>query len=366
MRIIVFTWKDLSHPAAGGAEVFTSEIARYWVQWGHEVTIFASRHVGSKSQEDIDGVRILRVGTRLTVYREARKFWKRYGEGAFDLVIDQVNTRPFLTPRYVRSTPILCLIYQLAAEVWHEEVPPLASHIGRYLLEPHWLRGYRQCQTVTISASTKDDLCRLGFERVAVVKPGLASTSYLAEEIRKEEQPTAIFVGRMVKTKRPEHALQAHKLMRQVLPHVQLWLVGDGYLRRKLENERVEGVTFFGHVSQEKKVNLLSRAHLALIPGVREGWGLVVIEANAVETPAVGYDIPGLRDSILDGKTGFLVEPKPDALAAGAVQLLQTPPRLATMRRDAKEWASSFDWEWTATTLLDLAAATVNERSVSS
>jgi glycosyltransferase involved in cell wall biosynthesis len=56
----------------------------------------------------------------------------------------------------------------------------------------------------------------------------------------------------------------------------------------------------------------LSRAHIILVPAVREGWGLVVTEANAMGTPAIGYDdVPGLRDSIRHGETGITIMEKP-------------------------------------------------------
>src|SRR5260370_9245349 len=54
----------------------------------------------------------------------------------------------------------------------------------------------------------------------------------------------------------------------------------------------------------EKKV-MLSRSHLLLIPSVREGYGIVVIEANACGTPAIGWPVAGVHDSIIDGTTGL-------------------------------------------------------------
>src|SRR4051794_20746463 len=100
-RILIFNWKDLAHPAAGGAEVFTEGFARELVKRGHEVTLFTSSVVARAVDESIEGVRIIRRGGRFSVYREARRFWQSDGEGNFDVVIDEVNTRPFLTPRYI-------------------------------------------------------------------------------------------------------------------------------------------------------------------------------------------------------------------------------------------------------------------------
>ena len=321
MRILIFNWKDIHNPIAGGAEVFTHEVAKRWVEWGHEVTLFCARFPGAPERETVDGVRIIRRGGRFGVYREAPRFWRAEGEGTFDVVIDEVNTRPFLTPRFVHDTPIVCLIHQLAAEVWHEEMPPVISHIGRYWLEPRWLRMYRDIPIVTVSASTESDLRRLGFEDVTVVPEGL-SIEPLAEVPEKEPVPTMLFVGRLVNTKRPDHAVRAHALVRKQIPDARLWVVGDGYMRKKLERMAATGVTFFGQVSEDEKYRLMSRAHVLLVPGVREGWGLVVIEANAMGTPAIGYDIPGLRDSVQEGVTGVLVAPTSIALGGAAENIL--------------------------------------------
>ena len=57
-------------------------------------------------------------------------------------------------------------------------------------------------------------------------------------------------------------------------------------------------------------------SHLVLIPSIREGWGLIVTESNAMGTPVVAYDVNGLRDSVLDGRNGILVKGKdPESLA---------------------------------------------------
>jgi glycosyltransferase involved in cell wall biosynthesis len=353
MRILIYNWKDPSHPSAGGAEVFTHEVATRWAAAGHEITLFCARYPGSPELDEIDGIRIVRRGGRLTVYRQAPLFWRSVGRGNFDVVIDEVNTRPFLTPRFVHDTPVVCLIHQLAAEVWQEEMPPVLSHIGRYVMEPRWLRLYRDIPTVTVSESTRSDLERLGFRNIRLVTEG-CSVKPPDTPPAKEQTPTLLFVGRLVRTKRPDHAVRAHALVRKQVPNATLWLVGDGYMRSKLERMAAPGTHFFGHVDEAQKLDLMGRAHLLLMPGVREGWGLVVIEANARGTPAVGYDIPGLRDSIRDGVTGVIVEPDPARLAAAAVSLISEPKRLQELSRNASSYAETFSWDVTARDVLDL------------
>src|SRR6478735_6155534 len=110
MRILVFNWKDLAHPAAGGAEVFTERVARVLVRRGHQVTLFAAAVAGKPAREVVEGIELVRRGGRFGVYREARRFWREQPAHAYDVVVDEINTRPFLTPRWIRDTPVVALI----------------------------------------------------------------------------------------------------------------------------------------------------------------------------------------------------------------------------------------------------------------
>ena len=147
-------------------------MAREWVRCGHEVTIFCAAVDGRPARELADGVEIIRRGGRLGVYREARRYWRREGDGRYDLVVDCVNTRPFLCPRFVGNVPIVAIIHQVAREIWRYETPWPISVLGRYLLEPAWLRTYRDVPVVTMCESSRESLAEYGLRRVTVVPEG--------------------------------------------------------------------------------------------------------------------------------------------------------------------------------------------------
>ncbi|MGH9927342.1 MAG: glycosyltransferase family 4 protein, partial [Nitrososphaeraceae archaeon] len=147
----------------------------------------------------------------------------------------------------------------------------------------------------------------------------------------------------------PDHALKAFSIIKRDIKDAKMWIIGDGYFRKKLESFESNDVTFYGYVSNEKKYELLSRAHIILVPGVREGWGQIVTEANAMGTPAIGYDIPGLRDSIRHGETGITVmEKTPIAMAQQAISLLRDSDHLSKYSRNALEFSRQFSWDKTA------------------
>ena len=347
MKILIFNWRDIKSPAAGGAEVFTHEIAKHLVLMGHKITLFTSAFAGSRKSEMIDGVEIVRSGGRYCVYSKARQYYKKHS-GEFDVVIDEINTRPFMTPKFVKDgTPIIALIHQLAREFWFYETPFPLSWIGYHWLEDRWLKNYTDIPTITVSQSTKQDLLDLGFRDITIITEGL-NIKPLTSIPEKEDNTTLTFIGRMRRAKRPDHAIEAFIHIKKRIPDAKLWMIGDGAMRKKLEDKKIDGVTFFGHVDGEKKYELLSRAHAILVPGVREGWGLVVTEANAMGTPAVGYDVHGLRDSIRDGETGLLCEPDPEAMAEKGVELLHDNILRERLSRKALEWAWEFDWDISA------------------
>jgi glycosyltransferase involved in cell wall biosynthesis len=139
-----------------------------------------------------------------------------------------------------------------------------------------------------------------------------------------------------------------------------LWVVGgiQPAYQRQLEKlaaklNVLDRLTFWGKVPEPQKRELLKRAHLLLACSVREGWGLMVTEANMVGTPAVVYDVPGLRDSTRTGVTGLVsAAAQPVALARAVKQLLCDPDTYARLRQAAWAQASALSWDQTARAFL--------------
>jgi glycosyltransferase involved in cell wall biosynthesis len=244
------------------------------------------------------------------VYRAARRFWSRQPRGAYDVVVDEINTRPFLTPRWIRDTPIVALIHQLAREIWFYEMPFPLAVLGRYVLEPRWLRAYRDVPAITVSQSSADSLARFhDWRNITVVPEG--NEPHPVPSVAKEEAPTLVFLGRLVAMKRPQDAIAAFAS----LDRGQLWMIGDGPLLERLRSSAPAGVSFLGRMGRDELRDRLARAHVLVATSVREGWGLNVSEAAACGTPSIAYAVPGLVDAVpVSG--GALVDPTPEALSA--------------------------------------------------
>jgi glycosyltransferase involved in cell wall biosynthesis len=349
------------NPEMGGAEVFTREVAKRWVEQGHEVTLFTSQFPNCKREEVVDGVRIVRAGERYSVYWKAKEYYRRcFSREGYDVVIDEVNTRPFHTPKFVNNgEKVVALIHQLAREYWFYETPFPISYIGYHFLEDRWLRNYVDVPIVTVSESTRRDLLNLGFKKVFVVPEGLNFTP-LSEVPEKEEYPVVVYAGRLKRAKRPDHAIRAFKIVKEKFQNAELWIIGDGPFRKELERIAGEGVKFFGGLPNEERRRLLAKAWVLVNPSVREGWGLNVIEANALGTPCVAYDVAGLRDSVRNGETGLLM-PNGDveALANAIIKVLSDDKLREKLSRNAIKWAGRFSWDKTAEEFLKVIAGAV-------
>lgn len=339
----------MKHPEAGGAEVYTHQIMTRLAKRGeHQVTLFTSHVEGQPECEMIgSSIVVIRRGGKYSLYRKAKQFCKRH-QSEYDLIVDEINAKPLTNPASVKGVPIITVFHQLIREEWFYETPAPLNYICYYLLENRWISPHRNTPTITVSDSSMQDLRNLGFNRIYIVPNGI-SVAPLSKIKAKESKPTIAFIGRLRKHKLPDHALKAFQLVQEKIPDAQMWLVGEGEMKRKLEKNNPKNVTFFGHIPDEQKFDLLSRAHIVLMPSVREGWGLVVTESNAMGAPVIGYNVAGLRDSILHLQTGMLsCTNSPVSLAHDAISLLRDRETLQRYSEAALLHSRQFSWDRSA------------------
>lgn len=348
MRLLLLNWRDIASPRAGGAELLTHEVAKRLVVRGHDVTWFTSRPPGAAASEEIDGVQIVRRGSELTT----RLFAPSFARGrTFHLIVEQINTLPYFAPLWSRA-PTVVHVNQLAREVWWYEAPKALAAIG-YLVEPLYLQAYRRTPAITISASTAADLRRVGLRGRIDVIPMAVNTEPVEVLPPKRLEGHLVAIGRLAPSKRYDHAIDALALLQQTHPHATLTIVGHGREQAALE-ERArslgvgEAVRLTGSLDESEKTELLTAADLLVGTSAREGWGLTVTEAALRGTPAVVYDVPGFRDSVLHERTGMVVRQEPASLAAAARRLLEDPTRYEQVRARAFANAATLSWEKTA------------------
>jgi len=350
MRILILNWRDIKHPLAGGAEISTHEHAKAWVKAGHRVIMFSSSFPGAKQNEVIDGVDIIRRGNHYTVHVWAFLYFLKNLRGKIDFIVDEFHFIPFFTVLYTRIKK-MAFIHETAEEIWFKnQIFPI--NVLGYILEPFFIKLYKNIAFMTVSESTKRDLMRFGIHshNIQVIHNGI---KVINSQENKEKNPTLICLGRLAKDKGTEDAIFAFYQVQKIYKNARLWIVGreenGGYLNKLKNKVRdlsiIQKVIFYNYVSEERKFDLLQRAWILINPSVKEGWGLTVMEASSQGTPTVAYNTSGLRDSILNNKTGLLVAGKiPGNLVGKIIVLLNNKVLYNTLSKNAVEWSKKFKW----------------------
>lgn len=365
LNILILSWRGPGHPNAGGAEISTHEHAKKWVESGHSVTLFTSFYKNAQKQEWIDGINIIRRGNQYFGVHLTAFFWFLFGNHPkFDLVVDQFHGIPFFTPLYVRVKK-LGFIHEVAKEVWklNQFSPPLnffVSGLGN-ILEPLLFNLYKGVPFMTVSESTKNDLVFWGIPKqdITVINNGI---TVLETVQKKEQKKTIVFLGALAKDKGIELALFClNYLQRKFDKDIQFWIIGKSdtkylkFLQVTVDNLGIKNTRFWGFVDEIKKFELLAKAHILINPSIREGWGLVVIEAASVGTPTIAFNVSGLKDSIQNGKTGLLSNGQSvEGLTNKVMELLSDETKLKQMSKNAILWSKNFSWEKSTSQSLDL------------
>lgn len=313
MEIVWLSWKDISHPNAGGAEVISDSILSRLAAQGHCVTLLTARYPGSPKSEQINGYNILRDGGRLGCYPKALLNYLRHHARTADLLIEEINTVPFFSLLF-RKTRRILLFHQLCKRVWFFQMPLPVAVIG-YLAEAVYLRLLSGEKTMAMSDSTADDLRRHGFKRIApTLIEGVTSQPAEGYSYRFHGGRVLSF-GSIRPMKQTLHQVIAFEKAADQNDSITLTVAGKGdgkYFRKVIEHMKTSRhanrMNYISEVSNETKQTLFASCDVLLMSSVKEGWGLTVTEAAQQGTPSIVYDVDGLKDSVQHQVTGLICE----------------------------------------------------------
>jgi glycosyltransferase involved in cell wall biosynthesis len=358
MKVAFVSWRDLASPSAGGSEVVVDRLITGLQARGHEGVLLCGGPVGARPYE------VIETGGVYSQYLRAPFFARRLRD--VDLLVDVANGMSFFAPLWWRRTPVMFLVHHVQGEMWHHfTFPKPVAHFGEQLEAKGQPVAYRRCEVVAVSPSTRDELVKLGFDRprIHLMPNGIDEAVFSPAGTEPAESPEPLFValGRLAPHKATGHLLD---LWAQVQPVIggRLVIAGDGPERASLEARQVPGVDFVGHVDERAKRELLASAWCLVHTARREGWGLVVMEAAAQCTPALSYDVMGLRDSIVDGTTGVRV-PDAETFVKEWIRLAEDHARRRAMGEAARRRARTFTWDRSVEAFLDAAEVALAGRS---
>jgi glycosyltransferase involved in cell wall biosynthesis len=347
LRVLFCNWRDTRNPEGGGSEVYVENVATALAAAGHDITVFCAAHDNAPADETVDGVRFVRRGSKLGVYSEAFRARRRGELGRFDVVVDVQNGIPFGST-LSGDEPVVVLVHHVHREQWPVVYGPVRSRIGWFLESRVAPRVYRRSRYVAVSRATHDELVGLGVgpERISVIHNG---TEPAITDSRPDSAPRILVLGRLVPHKRVEHVLRAASVLRHELPGLTVAVVGDGWWAAELAEEARrcgvdDIVEFTGFATEERKHEELSRAWVLALPSLKEGWGLVVLEAAGYRVPSVGYaHAGGVAESVVDGVTGLLADTEDEF--TDALRRLLVDEHLRT-RLGTAALARSFEFGW--------------------
>ncbi|MDB4879161.1 MAG: glycosyl transferase group 1 [Gemmatimonadetes bacterium] len=350
MRLLVVNWQCRDNPLAGGAEIHLHEIFGRLAARGHEVTLLCGGWSGSAPYARLDGITVHRVGTRYTFPFLARGAFRRsLAAQGFDLLVEDVNKVPLFTPRW-GGPPVVALVPHLfGGTAFQELAPPLAALV--WAAERPLGSVYRGVPFEAISASTAADLAERGIPRTAVevIYPGIDTTAYTPLHGTRSPTPVFAYLGRLKKYKGVHLVIRAFAAMGH--PTAVLEIAGAGDYQPALERLAASldlngRVRFLGRISERDKLALLRRAWALVFASPKEGWGITNLEAAACGTPVVASNSPGIRESVRDGETGYLV-PHGDtaAMAAAMGRLAADVDQVNRLGLQARRFAGTFTWE---------------------
>jgi glycosyltransferase involved in cell wall biosynthesis len=352
MRILVANWQDRTNPRAGGAEIHLHEVFGRLAARGHEISLLVSGFEGAATRATIDGMSVHRTGSRYTYNLHAPRYYQQHLRNlGFDVFVEDLNKVPLFAPYWVRERVALLVHHLFGTIAFQEAALPLAT--ATWLLEKPLPLVYGRLPTMAVSQSTADDLLQRGFSsHIEVIPNGIDLDFYhAAAGVQRFAEPTLLYLGRLKKYKRIDLIVDAFARVRVSFPTARLIIAGQGDARPALEAQirqlhLEDAIQMPGFVTDDQKRDLFRRAWIHLLTSPKEGWGITNMEAAACGTPTIASNSPGLKDSVQDGRTGFLVaHGDVAALATRIEHLLRNDTVRAQLGEQAILFAQRFTWE---------------------
>lgn len=310
MKILWINHRDIRNPRAGGAERTINEVGKRLVLAGHEVDVLTGGWQGALRHETIDGIHIHRYGNRAIPHLVNPCFLKFHSDA--DVIVDDMaHAAPWFSPWFSDKPGVVFFHHLHSRTLMGQTSAPIASFLA--LFERHYSFIYKSWPFITESLSSQMDLNSLGIDsrRITRIPPGVDTDMFSLA--RKSEYPSVVYFGGMRPYKRPEHALMALEMILKNGFVSRMTMVGDGPSLPFLKSLAVElgisdKVSFPGKVTDRELASIVSSSWVNIHCSLSEGWGFSVLEAAASGTPTVAYRVPGIEETVANGKTGILVD----------------------------------------------------------
>jgi glycosyltransferase involved in cell wall biosynthesis len=315
LRVLFLVSRDIRHPSNTGGDIGLWERALYLASEGHQVTVMATSFPGASPHETIDGIKVDRMGGLLSMWWRTYVYYMTKCRGRFDVVVVEGfggSRIPRLTPLYV-TEPIITEWHQIHSALFAVQYPKVLGP-ALNLLERITAFVHRNTIVMARTDEWKAAFPQIGFktENIRVV-PACISENWLARDRPQTNPgPQIVWLGKFRRYKCPDHAIRAMTEVVRSEPTARLILAGHhddlGY---EAELSRLVGqlglgasVEFRFEITDEEKKALLDTSRCLVLPSTVEGFGIVVLEANARRAPVIASSGVPLG-AVADGRNGL-------------------------------------------------------------
>lgn len=340
------------YPHYGGIEHRMHDTSKLLAERGHDVTILTGQLPGTPEEEESNGYKILRLRSRLiNIYNPPFISSKGVLEAIQSMDPDIVNYNYRWAPSYNKDLKRYdgkkVFTYH---NMWGEGIgfqatlSEINDNFFRKILETF-------DHIICVSDFVKNDLVRRGIDPLTLTTVPTCLNSF--PEMTQTEGDYILSLGRLVKTKGLSDLIEAMRYVDE-----KLIICGTGpeekHLRKLIEkNDLSDKIEMKGWVSEEEKIDLMSKCKLFVMPSLFESFGLAALELMSFGRPIVCTDVNGLPDTVGDG--GIITKTKdPKGLADAINDLLQNKEKRIELGKNARVQAEKYNWPENITKIEDV------------
>lgn len=351
------TSRDITHPKWAGGDVYHFEIARRLAMKGHKVVMLCSRYPKSKSCEEIEGIKVIRIkGGVFRILSNFITYFKSL-KGEYDVVIEEAEgpSGPLFAFLYT-TEPVVIMWHQLGKTIYFNQFPYLIALI-LFALEKLYVAFARKCQIIVPSQERAKEFLTVGVSKynINVVPAAFSIQPSKAKSERNTSKPYFLILGKIRRYKAYHHAIEALKILNKN-SRILLIIAGrrgeDRYyaeLNNLIAKYGLQNKVYIKlDISEEEKRQLLSNTVALIVTSPIEGFSIVSAEANALGVPVIATD--GVPEEVIKDKFNGLKYKFGDikALAENMQKLLVDEELREKLSKNALESASKFSWNKSA------------------
>lgn len=347
----------------GGAEKRIYELGRRLVQEGHEVHVFGVKWWDGADVITNDGMVLHGVCNKMELYVHGRRSISEavifsieliphlYKE-KFDLI--DVSVFPYFScfsvklVSFLTRTPVIFTWHEVWGDYWYE-------YMGRFgyfgkLVER--IVSKLTSRSIAVSEMTKNGLGLLGVraEEIDIVPNGI-DVKIISSIKPSIDTCDIIFVGRLIKEKNADVLIEAMDHARKMLPDIKCYIIGDGPEKEWLEGFVLErgltnNVRFFGFMEYNDVISHIKSSRVLVLPSIREGFGMVIIEAYACGVPVITVrSVRNAACGLVNERTGFVVNLDARELGETICVLIKDTALQKKLSGSALDVAKYHDWD---------------------